>query len=263
MRKHWPAGQGHQGQASEGPLNFPWAPSTVSPLGVYVQDGVRSQLESSSWGMFSVMGGHEEKVLPARSVWPVVSGDQEWQPLPECTVQELPQVELIIVPSGHLGKQTTGTEAGAASASHGSAIWASLAPWPGPAHTGTHPAQEARSPMSQRSKAQPLRHPPSVQPRIYSRGVGSGFLMRPLVPTSSRPGSSSEESWTGARRGARVRSLPYAPCHIESSFPALVPSLCLLSPNPPASGLAFGRSAVPESVCQHHGLGPSSRKQVS
>lgn len=213
--------------------------------------------------MFSVMGGHEEKVLPARSVWPVVSGDQEWHPLPECTVQELPQVELIIVPSGHLGKQATGTEAGAASASHGSAIWVSLAPWPGPAHTGTHPAQEARSPMSQRSKAQPLRHPPSVQPRIYSRGVGSGFLMRPLVPTSSRPGSSSEESRTGARRGARVRSLPYAPCHIESSFPALVPSLCLLSPYPPASGLAFGRSAVPESVCQHHGLGPSSRKQVS
>lgn len=187
MQKHWPAGQGHQGQASEGPLNFPWAPSHCQPLGgLQVQDGICSQLEFSSWGMFSVMGGREEKVLPARSVWPVVSVDQEWHPLPECTIQELPQVELIIVPSGHLGKQATGTEAGADSACHSSAIWASLAPWPGPAHTGTHPAQEARSPMSQRSKAQPLRHQPSVQPRIYGRSVGSGFLMRPLVPTSSR-----------------------------------------------------------------------------
>lgn len=186
------------------------------------------------------MRGREEKVLPAQSVWPMVSGDQEWHPLPESTVQELPQVELIIVPSGHLGKQATGTEAGAASASHGSAIWASWAPWPGPAHTGTRPAQEARSPMSQRSKAQPLRHPLSVQSQIHSRGVGSGFLMRPLVPTSSRPGSSSEESWTGARRGAQVRSLPYTPCHVESSFPALVPSLCLLSPCPLLPALPLG-----------------------
>lgn len=73
-------------------------------------------------------------------------------------------MELIIVPSGYLGKQATGTAAGAASASHGSAIWAALEAWPGPVHTAARPAQEARSPTSQQSKAQPLRQPPSVQP---------------------------------------------------------------------------------------------------
>lgn len=100
------------------------------------------------------MGGREEKVLPARSVWPVVSWDQEWHPLPECTVQELPQVELIVVSSGHLGKQPTGTEAGAASASHGSAFLASLAPWPGPRshrHSPCPGSQIPRVPAEQSS----------------------------------------------------------------------------------------------------------------
>lgn len=72
----------------------------------------------------------------------------------------------------------------AASVHCGSPISGAQATQPGPSPTGTHPESQVLL-ASGGAAAQPLPHSPSAQPGSWSRGVGCGFLMRPMSPETA------------------------------------------------------------------------------